>query len=299
MANKNVPKKYMLILQKRYGGQEAVEFTENGEAYVVPIKAFSDEKLQSRTKKESKVQKNTLAFYDALTNKFKNFGQFLAIIGNNIYPFDYKNDTSYIGFLNKGFMHTVSLSFNDPTLAHIALVADGNNINKKDKTTIGVVTDIVDMIEDPNCDFVECLKHNYDMGDKNFNFSRSFVDNILTYRSSKKALDARCQYSHIMSDEMVEDLQVFKGDFLDKIQSYKNFRELYCFRKQYLYDKQMRENTSVVSNEPSKETSTDNFEAFRAHYEEVRQKEYPRPKQKTKSNQIPGQLSLFDLPKSK
>ena len=28
---KNIPKKYMLILQKRYGGQEAVEFLETGD----------------------------------------------------------------------------------------------------------------------------------------------------------------------------------------------------------------------------------------------------------------------------
>ena len=299
MASKNIPKKYMLILQKRYGGQEAVEFLTTGEAYSVEIKPFTDEKLKARTKKESKVQKNTLAFYDAITNKFSSFGQFLSVVGNNIYPFDYKTDTSYIGFLNKGFMHTVALSFNDPTLAHIALVADGNNINKKDKETISIVTDIVDMIEDTNCDFVEKLKHAYDMGDKSFNFSRSFVDNIITYRSTKKAMDARNKYSHVMSDEMVEDLHVFKGDFLDKIQSYKNFRELYRFRKQYLYNKKMEENVAIAQPTPTNEQAPEEFEAYRELYEEVRQKNYPRPKQKTKSDQIPGQLSLFDLPKSK
>ncbi len=301
MANKNIPKKYMLILQKRYGGQEAVEFLQTGDAYTVPVKAFTDEKYQSRTKKDSKVQKNTLAFYDAITNKFKSFDQFLAVVGKNIYPFDYKADTSYIGFLNKGFMHTVSLSFNDPTLAHIALSADGNNINKKDKTTINIVTDIVDMIEDSSCDFVARLKNAYDMDDKRFNFSRSFIDNVITYHSAKKAMDARNKYSHIMSDEMTEDLEIFKRDFLDKMQSYKNFRELYRFRRQYLYDKKMAEHISVVSPVEKKEEKepVDNFEAFRAHYEEVRQKEYPRQKQKTKSDQIPGQLSLFDLPKTR
>lgn len=299
MASKNIPKKYMLVLQKRYGGQEAVEFLSTGDAYTVPVKAFTDEKYQARTKKDSKVQKNTLAFYDAITNKFTGFSQFLSVVGKNIYPFDYKSETSYIGFLNKGFMHTVALSFNDPTLAHIALVADGNNINKKDKETIAAVTDIIDMIEDTSCDFVDKLKYAYDMGDKKFNFSRSFIDNIITYRSAKKAMDTRNKYSHIMSDEMVEDLQVFKGDFLDKIQSYKNFRELYRFRKQYLYDKQVRETMSVVEPQQTKTETPEEFEAYRQLYEEVRQKEYPRQKQKTKSDQIPGQLSLFDLPKTK
>lgn len=302
MTSKNIPKKYMLVLQKRYGGQEAVEFLSTGDAYTIPVKAFTDEKCQYKTKKDSKVQKNTLAFYDAITNKFKSFDQFLSIIGKNIYPYDYKPNTSYIGFLNKGFMHTVSLSFNDPTLAHIALTADGNNINKKDKTTIAVVTDIIDMIEDENCDFVTRLKEAYDMDDKRFNFSKSFVDNIITYRSAKRAIDRRNKYSHIMSDEMTEDLEVFKRDFLDKMQSYKNFREIYRFRKQYLYDKQIEDSLKVVApqdEQPKKQEPVDNFEAFRQHYEEVRQKEYPRQKQKTKSDQIPGQMSLFDLPKTR
>lgn len=297
MASKNVPKKYMLILQKRYGGQEAVEFLENGEAYSTPVNPFSDSKLHSTTKKNSKVQKNTLAFYDAITNKFKSFDQFLSIVGKNIYPFDYKPDTSYIGFLNKGFMHTIPLSFNDPVLAHIALVADGNNINKKDKTTISIVTDIVDLIEDENSDFVERLKQAYDMDDKRFNFSRSFVNNIVTYRTAKKALDARNKYSHIMNDDMVQDLEIFKRDFLDKVKSYKNFRELYRFRKQYLYDKKMEDNVNVVREEQQEQVPVDDFETFKKNFEEVRQKDYPR--QKIKSNQVPGQLSLFDLPKIK
>ena len=41
----NITKKYMLVLQKKYGGQEALEFISNGDAIATPIKAFSDEKL--------------------------------------------------------------------------------------------------------------------------------------------------------------------------------------------------------------------------------------------------------------
>lgn len=306
MASKNVPKKYMLVLQKRNGGQEAVEFTPSGDAYTVAIKSFTAEKLNYTTKKNSKVQKNTLAFYDALTNKFKNYDQFLAIVGQNIYPFDYKPATSYIGFLNNGYMNTVSLSFNDPLLAEIALKADGNNINKKDKNTISIVTDIVDLVEDPNSDFVEKLKNAFDLEDKRFNFSRSLVDKMITFRTAAKAMTTQNKYSHIMNDAIVEDLDVFKREFLLSIESYKNFRELYRFRKQYLYDKQLE--SSLVSTESKEErkpvvrTETlenESFEAYRQRYEEVRQKEYPRHKQKTLDSEIPGQMSVYDVLKTK
>lgn len=300
----SIPRKYMLILQKRYGGQEALEFTSNGDAYTVPIKAFSDEKLSYTKKKDSKVQKNTLAFYDAITNKFKNFDQLLGVIGRNVYPYDYKPQTSYVGFLNNGYMQKLPISFGDERLAQIALKAKGNNINKQDKDTISIVTDIVDMIEDPTSDFVKCLKSSFNQEDARFSFSRSFVEDIVTYRSAKMAQDRRNKYSSIMSDELNEDVEVFKGRFLEKVESYRNFRELYRFRKQYLIDKEYKDTLNIVAPQQEKvkpiektEEEQRAFEAYREHFEEVRQKEYPRNKQKSLDDQIPGQISIFDLPK--
>lgn len=302
----SIPKKYMLILQKKYGGQDALEFTSNGDAQTVPIKAFTDEKLSYQKKKDSKVQKNTLAFYDAITNKFKNFDQLLSLIGRGVYPFDYKPQTSYIGFLNNGYMQKLPISFGDERLAQIALKAKGNNINKQDQDTISIVTDFVDMIENPSSDFVKCLKESFDLEDERFSFSKSFVDDIVTYRSAQMAMDRRNKYSHIMSDELVEDVTIFKNRFLEKVESYRNFRELYRFRKQYLIDKEYRDSLEVVSpktetSKPQEKTEAEKraFEAYREHFEEVRQKEYPRNKQKSLDNQIPGQMSLFDLPKLK
>ena len=298
MASKNIPKKYMLILQKKYGGQDALEFLESGDAYTSPIKVFTDQKLNASTKKGSIVQKNTLAFYDAITNKFKSFDHFLSVIGKNINSFDYKPSTSYIGFLNKKFMHTVKLSFNDPTLAHIALNADGNNINKHDAKTMEIVTDLIDLIEDPSSKFVDQLKETFEYDDERFNFSRSVVDSICTYRSTKQSIDIHNKYSSRMSDELQEDLEYCKKDFLNKIQSYKNFRELYRFRKQYLLDNKLRDENRKTETKEDKKTVED-FDTFRERYEEVRQKSYPKVKQKVKNDQVPGQLSLFDLPKIK
>jgi len=302
----SIPKKYMLILQKKYGGQEALEFTSSGDAQTVPIKIFTDEKLSYQKKKDSKVQKNTLAFYDAITNKFKNFDQLLSIIGREVYPFDYKPRTSYIGFLNNGFMQKLPISFGDERLAQIALKAKGNNINKQDKDTICIVADIVDMIEDPSSDFVKCLKESFDQKDDRFSFSRSFIEDIVTYRSAQIAMEKRNKYSHTMSDELIEDVAIFKDRFLEKVESYRNFRELYRFRKQYLIDKEYHDSLSVVTPQPfieqpqgKAEEEKRTFEAYREHFEEVRQKEYPRNKQKSLDDQIPGQMSIYDLPKTR
>lgn len=300
----NIPKKYMLVLQKKYGGQEALEFISNGDAIATPIKAFSDEKLSYQKKKDSKVQKNTLAFYDAITNKFKNFDQLLGVVGQEVYPFDYKPQTSYIGFLNNGFMQKLPISFGDERLAQIALKANGNSINKQDRDTISIVTDIVDMIEDPTSDFVQSLKEAYDREDSRFSFSRSFVEDLVTYRSAKIAQEKRQKYSHIMSDELNEDVQIFKTRFLEKVESYRNFRELYRFRKQYLIDKEYIDALGVVSpqvSQPKQTTAKEqkDFEAYAEYYSEVRQKDYPRNKQKSLDDQIPGQMSLFDLPKNR
>lgn len=300
----NIPKKYMLVLQKKYGGQEALEFTSNGDAIAIPVKVFSDEKLSYQKKKDSKVQKNTLAFYDAITNKFKSFDQLLGIVGRGVYPFDYKQQTSYIGFLNNGFMQKLPISFSDERLAQIALKAKGNSINKQDQDTISIVTDIVDMIEDPSSDFVQSLKDAYDKEDSRFSFSRSFVDDLVTYRSAKMAQEKRQKYSHIMSDELNEDVQIFKTRFLEKVESYRNFREIYRFRKQYLIDKEYRDTLGVIAPQPSKpkertQKEQKDFEAYCEYYSEVRQKDYPRNKQKSLDDQIPGQMSLFDTPKTR
>ena len=296
MASKNIPKKYMLILQKQYGGQEALAFLETGDAYTIDIKPFTDQRLNAPNKRSGIVPKNTLAFYDAITNKFNNFDQFLSIIGRNIYPFNYKENTSYIGFLNKKYMHTVRLSFNDPLLAQIALHADGNNINRRDPETMNIVASLIDLIEDPSSDFVSKLRSSYDNDDKRFNFSRSLIDSICTYRSTKKAMDTHNKYSSTMSDALNEDLEVFKKDFLDKVQSYKNFRELYRFRKQYLLDKKIVEEREFIQKDS---TSVDSSDSFRERFEDVRAKTYSRVKQKTLNDQVPGQLSLFDLHNNK
>jgi len=270
--SKKIPKKYMLILQKRYGGQEAVEFFENGEVRSVLIKPFSDEKIKSSKNKDSKVLKNTLAFYDAITNRYESFDRFLSILDKQIYTLNYKENSSYIGFLNNGFMNRISLSFNDDELAKIALATEGNNINIKDKGTLNVVTDIVDMIENEECDFVDFLKHTYDNGDNRYNFSRSLINIIMSYRVTKKTLNYRDKWCYIRDDNLVSDLDDFKKEFLEKIYSYKNFRELYRFRKQYLHDKEI-ENQSI----PKKE-------------EQVVKK-----KCRKKFEDVPGQIHFSDI----
>ena len=212
----------------------------------------------------------------------------IKTLGSGIYPFDYKSTTSYIGYLDSGYMQCLRLSFNDPELADIALNADGNSINRNHKTTMNIVTDIVDMIEDEKCDFVGRLKETFlDKQDKRFNFSKSLIDDILTYHATKKAYNFRCQEGYRQDDSLIEDLEVFRRNFLTKIKSYRNFRELYRFRKQYLYDKQVEQEMALIAGEDEKTS------VYAEQYEELRQKSYP--KQKKKTYEVPEQLSLFDM----
>lgn len=289
-----VPKKYMFVLQKMFSGQEAVEFQSDGSIKTFPIKSFSDRKYQPSTRRESTVQKNTLAFYDAITNKFCDLDELLKTLGKGLYSFDYKTTTSYIGYLDNGYMQCLRLSFADQELADIALNADGNNINRGHKPTMSIITDIVDMIEEENCDFVDRLRETFNnKQDKRFNFSKSFVDDILTYRSTKRIYDYRCREGYRQDDNLIEDLEIFRRNFLTKIQSYKNFRELYRFRKQYLYDKEAERQMAMIADEEEKKPLNERELSFAEQYEEVRQKSYP--KQKTKKYEVPGQLSLFDM----
>ena len=288
MATKTIPKKYMFVLQKNYSGQEVVEFQNDGSILTFPIKPFSDRKYQQATRREGTVKKNTLAFFDAITNKFYDLDEMIKTLGSGIYPFDYKSTTSYIGYLDSGYMQCLRLSFNDPELADIALNADGNSINRNHKPTMNIVTDIVDMIEDEKCDFVGRIKETFlDKQDKQFNFSKSLIDDILTYHATKKAYNFRYKEGYRQDDDLIEDLEVFRRNFLTKIQSYRNFRELYRFRKQYLYDKQVEQEMALIAGEDEKTS------VYAEQYEEVRQKSYP--KQKKKTYEVPGQLSLFDM----
>jgi hypothetical protein len=277
----------MFILQKVFGGQEAVEFQKDGSIKTYAIKPFGDRKYEPATRKESSVKKNTLAFYDAITNKFNDLDELIKTLGEDLCPFDYKSSTSYIGYLDSGYMQCLKLSFADQELADIALNADGNNINRNHKPTMNVVTNIIDMIEDDKCDFVNRLKQTFDdKQDKRFNFSKSLVDDIMIYHSNKKAYNFRCREGYRQDDSLIEDLDIFKRNFLSKIQSYKNFRELYRFRKQYLYEKEIEREMKAIAGEEEKPLT------FEERYEEARQKTYP--KQKTKKYEVPGQLSLFD-----
>jgi hypothetical protein len=284
MDNKNVPKKYMMILQKIFGGQEALEFFDDGSVKTYSIKPFSDYKYQMPTKKESIVKKNTMAFYDAITNKFPSLDMMLTTLGRDLYGCNYKSSKSYIGYLDKGYMKCLQLSFGDPLLAEIARNADGNNINNRHRPTMDIVMDFINLIEDEKSDFVEKLRYVYNNpDDKSFYFSKSFIDDIQNYRYAQLAYKKKSLMGYRQDDSLVEDLDVFKRNFLTKVKSYKNFRELYRFRKQYLYNKEQEKINIEKEEEPT----------FAEQYSEVRQKEYP--KQKVKTYEVPGQLSLFDM----
>ena len=284
MDNKNVPKKYMMILQKIFGGQEALEFFDDGSVKTYSIKPFSDYKYQMPTKKESIVKKNTMAFYDAITNKFPSLDMMLTTLGRDLYGCNYKSSKSYIGYLDKGYMKCLQLSFGDPLLADIARNADGNNINNRHRPTMDIVMDFINLIEDEKSDFVEKLRYVYNNpDDKSFYFSKSFIDDIQNYRYTQLAYKKKSLMGYRQDDSLVEDLDVFKRNFLTKVKSYKNFRELYRFRKQYLYNKEQERINIEKEEEPT----------FAEQYSEVRQKEYP--KQKVKTYEVPGQLSLFDM----
>ena len=283
MKEKIIPKKYMLVLQRSHGGQEAVEIMPDGKMNLIPIKAFTDEKLNYTTKKNSRAPKNTLAFYDAITNRCKNYDQFLGLIDENIYPFNYKINTSYIGFLNNKHMDTLKISFDDSTLAEIARNVEGYYINDKHPQTIEILTDMMDMLEDLNCDFFDklCSTQQESSKEKNplYDIPPEFVKKVNTLRISLKTKDFRCKNGYKITSDLEEDISSFKKDVVDSLKSYKVFREIYRFRKGYLLTK---EEEKVA------------FEQFREEFEEERQKEYPRQKQKIKTNQIPGQISLFD-----
>ena len=284
MDNKNVPKKYMMILQKIFGGQEALEFFDDGSVKTYSIKPFSDYKYQMPTKKESIVKKNTMAFYDAITNKFPSLDMMLTTLGRDLYGCNYKSSKSYIGYLDKGYMKCLQLSFGAPLLAEIARNADGNNINNRHRPTMDIVMDFINLIEDEKSDFVEKLRYVYNNpDDKSFYFSKSFIDDIQNYRYAQLAYKKKSLMGYRQDDSLVEDLDVFKRNFLTKVKSYKNFRELYRFRKQYLYNKEQEKINIEKEEEPT----------FAEQYSEVRQKEYP--KQKVKTYEVPGQLSLFDM----
>lgn len=272
MENKNVPKRYMFVLQRCYGGQEALEFSSDGKIVSVPIKPFSDQSLNPQHK--MKIKKNTLAFYDEITCRYPNFYSFVENRAKLNF-LDYREVTSYIGYINNGYMQTLSLEFNDPTLSHIAQKVDGSTINKDDPTTLDVVASFIDLIENSGPDFVDELKRCYWLKDRNFNFQKSLIDSIDCYYCNKLIVEKNYEYNSVYNSEMAADLEAFRHDFLKKIESYRNFRELYRFRKRYLASKQYQSTTTPV-----------------AVQEE-------RPKQKLKKHEVEGQLSILDLLKDK
>lgn len=288
MSNKTI-NRYMLILQRTHGGQDALQFDENGVGYLVPIEPLTDKKSKYQTKKERTITKNTLAFFDALTSRFKGFDQFLSVIGTEVYPFDYKETTSFVAFLNNGAVQQMRLSFDDSILAHIAEVADGSYINKKDQTTIYQVSKLVDMIENPKCDFVTELQKCFESNLKEFHLAGAFVNSIVTYHNAIRIKNGNDQNGSVQNDSLTEDLEAFKIDFVDKIARYKNFRELYRFSKRYEQIKCeafFKEEYQKMIAPKKQEKKSD----FVEQYEEVRQKSYAKSKKTNNDNQY----SLFN-----
>lgn len=288
---KNVPKKYMMILQRRYGGQTAVEFFSTGEICLTPILSHKDIKMESTTKKDSKVKKNTLAFYDSITTKERDFDALLGKIGTNIYPLDYKKETSFLGFMNNGYMNKLPLVFQDPLLGEVASNASGNQININNKTTMNIVLDIVDMIENLESDFVSTLKIEMNNEEKEYHIDGNLIDLVQSLRAMIRVKQNRGKYGYVLNNSLEEDISSTKEEILKKMKSYKTFRELYRFRKSYLYNKHIIEYIEIVKPNPEQEAE-EKFLKFKEHYEEVRQKSYPRNKEKIK--QLEGQMSLFD-----
>lgn len=288
---KNVPKKYMLILQKRYGGQTAVEFFYTGEIRLTPVFSHKDMKMESTTKKDSKVKKNTLAFYDSITTSVKDLDGLLRKIDTNIYPFDYKKETSFLGFMNNGYMNKLTLVFQDPLLREIAINASGNQININNKTTMNIVLDIVDMIESLDSDFFSTLKLEMNKDEQLYHIDANLIDLMQSLRSMVGVKQNREKSGYVSNNALEEDINSTKEEILNKMKSYKTFRELYRFRKMYLYNKNMIEYIEVLKPTLEQETEASCL-MFKEQYEEARQKTYKKNKEKI--NQLEGQMSMFD-----
>ena len=287
---KNIPKKYMMILQRRYGGQTAVEFFSDGEICLTPIVSHKDTKLEQIPKKDCKVKKNTLAFYDSITTKFKNFDELLRNLVPNIYSHDYKKETSFLGFMKNDYMHKLPFVFQDPILEEIASNACGNQININNKTTMDIVLDIVDMIENKESDFVSGINLEINKNENGYHIDRNVVDSMQLLRRMLELKENRDKCGYVLDKSLEEDLSSVKEDILNKIKSYKTFRELYRFRKVYLLKKATKEDIeSIRQATPSK--NEDENATYRNCYEETRQKSYS--KNVEKNNEIEGQMTLF------
>ncbi len=272
--NDNIPNRYMLILQRVGGGQAAVEFASDSSIHLAEIKPFTDEKSFYKSKKDAKVSKKTMAFIDAITNRFEDFNQMITTLSDNYAPFNYKMNTSYIGIIYNKQMSTFKLSFNDPTLAHIAQVANGNNINPHDATTISYVDQFMQLLDDGKSDFFDCLKREYFNGEEHFNFNKNFINCLGIYHHTKKMVDNFGKYDSPISSELMEDVETYREDVIQKMQSYRSFRELYRFYKIYELDKIQR--CTSIREEVIEEDYDTDFDGFKSSWEEARQKTYPR-----------------------
>lgn len=290
MTNKSIQKKYILVFQKTYGGQEAVEFKTDASISTVSIKPFTDIKMDLTKQKDEHVQKNTLAFYDAITNKFKNLEEFIRVLGPEMCPYRYKSETSFIGYIDNKYMNKLQLSFNDQRLGIIARNANGNTINIENKETLEIVEDIIEMIKDPNCDFVDYIQDVYeDKETLNYHISKRLFETIVTLRNSKKTFDNSCKEFGRINGALLEDINSLETGVLKQIESYKNFRELYRIRKQYL---RINKSSSFEQLSTFGINPIESDETFAKKYEEAKQKTYI--KEKINLPEIPGQISIFD-----
>jgi len=256
-------KEYMLVLQKRYGGQEAVEFINQSQTRKREIIPFSD------TDGKRSIKKETLQFYDIITNQFRNLFYFLDYYGLNKGPTEYNERTSYLGFKKNKYMRRVRLSFGDERLLAIAHTVSNNHVNIMDDTVYEELSEMIALIESLDSTYVDYILQKSSMGSNRSILPKSFLDTLNGYYCMATRINL-CKENNLSPDpELTFDLNYFKGNFEKEVLRYRNFRELYLLKKDYLQ--------LVASKKNNQEQAIPS-----------------KNKIKEKKMELPGQTSFFD-----
>ena len=222
MEKKSSVGKYILICEPKYVyHQLAIQYKPNGSTEITKIKKYTD--IVHGVQGEKKIKKNTLSDIDRITTSCYDLYDFFdKHVDSKIYsPYRDGLHKIFIGYMRNGSMKTLNCVFNDDKLNAKQTFVDGNKIYDYIE-----IEQCMDLIKDPDSSFTSFMIDSYNR--RETGISKDTINLTTKFRYLAKVLTNHCDSG------VLESYQYAEKELLEKLISYKEYREMFLLRGRYI-----------------------------------------------------------------
>lgn len=217
---KKSPGKYILVFEPKYAYHQFAVYFNDDQVQITQIKKFTDLSFE----KEKPVKKNLLGDIDKKMTSCSDLNEFFKkYINPSVFSYyGYNLHNMFIAYKSNGKLHTLNYSINNPQLNAKLDFVKGSKF-----TDISAIRSLIDFAVDPSennkfLTFVSECKDKYQTG-----LTNETNTMLHELRGCKKAKENYSDSGALRSSIYLTDA------LIDKLTSYKEYRELYLLKQSY------------------------------------------------------------------